>query len=120
MITMPRAQQSRCTFGAKVYKIGKVTGLTCGTLNGVRSSIVFPDSPTRYKAWEVVTKGWADQGDSGALCYDQDRTWCGLYFGGEPGKSGGFVIPADVILRDIEKMAGGSLVLPSTRSRSVR
>ncbi len=102
--------------GTDLFKAGRSTGLTSGTVSSLRANIRFPDQPDKvFKAWEIPkAKGrgdWACYGDSGSLCFDSKDNWCGLVFGGDINSGAGFVIPADVIVRDVKNMTGGDLLL---------
>lgn len=94
--------------GEKVYKIGRSTGLTEGTLDIVglqRQAISLPDNRL-YLYTDVITversgrKSFSEAGDSGALVYTADGYGIGFIIGGTEDIS--FVSPMDVCLREIE------------------
>ncbi len=102
--------------GEMLIKAGRTSGLTRGVISELRGSLKFNDVPGEtFRAYEVIPVGgekWAEPGDSGALALDRSGSWVGLVFGGDVTRGSGFVIPTDVIVRDIESRTGGKLKLP--------
>jgi hypothetical protein len=101
--------------GERVYKRGRTTGLTCGTLSAINPAVKLGGKIC--SAWEVVgTVGheFCDLGDSGSFILDSEGKWCALLFAA-PTKSFvglAYVLPVDDLIADIEHITGGIVSLP--------
>jgi hypothetical protein len=94
--------------GETIYKVGRTTDLTQGTLDLVglqRQAIQLPDGRL-YIYTDVMTvermgsKAFSEPGDSGALVYTADGRAIGFVIGGTDQTT--FVSPIDACLREIE------------------
>jgi len=94
--------------GERVYKVGRSTDFTEGTLDIVglqRQAIQLPDGRL-YLYTDIITvervgrKSFSQAGDSGALVYTADGYGLGFIIGGTEDIS--FISPMDVCLRQIE------------------
>lgn len=110
-------QAASMELGQMLIKAGRTSGLTRGVVHELRGSFRFNDVPDQtFRAYEVMPVGgkhnWAEPGDSGALAFDRAGSWVGLVFGGHVDRGSGYVIPSDVVIRDIESRTGRELRLP--------
>jgi hypothetical protein len=77
-----------CAIGQTVYKIGRTTGLTAGTVAAVHVTgwITYPPILGGYGATlfkdQIVTTAMAGFGDSGSLLMDEGKNAIGVLFGG--------------------------------------
>lgn len=106
--------------GMPIFKQGRATDFTAGTVGRIKADINLGDDQIVYSAW--VVEGWfqkafAEPGDSGAVCWDQFGEWCGLLFGGAT-NGFGYFIPAQVIVDDVNAVTGCALELPKLESKS--
>ncbi|OAX81774.1 hypothetical protein ACJ72_03886 [Emergomyces africanus] len=104
-----------CEKGATVFKRGRTTGLTRGTLNYVDSAVNF--NGRKVSAWHAIgthNVPFCDSGDSGSWLIDENGKWVGLLFAC-PFSSftgDGYVIPVLELIKDIEALVGGRVELP--------
>lgn len=101
-------------FDNKVFKRGRSTGLTWGTVNAIKVDIKLGDS-VPHTAWYIVgsltASAFAEPGDSGAFVLDRYGAWCGIVFGGSD-DGNGYVTPVNRVVADIEALTGGHVSLP--------
>ncbi|OJD11450.1 hypothetical protein ACJ73_09535 [Blastomyces percursus] len=104
-----------CEKGVEVFKRGRTTGLTHGTLSHVDCAVNF--NGRAMFAWQVIgafNKPFCDEGDSGSWVIDREGKWIGLLFACPfPSYTGdGYVIPILELMKDIETLVDGIVVLP--------
>jgi hypothetical protein len=103
----------------RLFKLGRRTGFTAGTLNGVREADVHRRRKTDQGDWEsvkgkslvVVPKScviFGDPGDSGSFVVDGDGQFAGLYCGGDGQRGTGLFIEATDLFDDIKLITGAS------------
>lgn len=101
--------------GDRVFKIGRRTGFTGGTVNGIRladlrgwltnsqgqreyvqgtASVILP--------WKCDTFG--DPGESGSFVMDHEARFIGLHVGGDHDRNIGLVIEAQDLFEDIKEV----------------
>ncbi|KAL4942771.1 hypothetical protein BDV06DRAFT_191495 [Aspergillus oleicola] len=98
---------------AVIFKQGRTTGLTAGTLAGVLPASYRLDGlpgHIHHRAFIVVASPHRQQfalpGDSGAWCLDGNGDLVGQLVGGDKETGAGLMIPFSVILNDIEMKLG--------------
>lgn len=110
------------TIGEKVYKVGRTSGLTGGTISAIRRTQhlkgwqVEENGELEYKTgyvWTIASgtegKPFGEPGDSGSAIYNQSCQFKGLLLGGsELNELGGtaYFISADDCFRDIKEIMG--------------
>ncbi|EEH09296.1 predicted protein [Histoplasma capsulatum G186AR] len=104
-----------CEKGAIVFKSGRTTGLTSGTLSHVDTTVNF--NGRTVSAWHVIginNVPFCDSGDSGSWLIDENGKWVGLLFACPfPSYTGdGYAIPALELIKDIEALVGGRVEIP--------
>ncbi|KAK2806025.1 hypothetical protein FQN51_007978 [Onygenales sp. PD_10] len=103
-----------------VFKKGRSTGLTMGTMTALRPRVNINGRVAR--AWHVVGRSggrgrgraFADKGDEGAWVIDQEGRCVGFLFSSCAEMSCGgdaYVMPADGVVGDIEQVTGWSVSL---------
>ncbi|KAG5297036.1 hypothetical protein I7I48_06034 [Histoplasma ohiense] len=104
-----------CEKGSIVFKRGRTTGLTQGTLSYVDSTVNF--NGRTVSAWHVIgahNVPFCDSGDLGSWLIDRNGKWVGLLFAC-PFTSyagDGYAIPALELIKDIEALVGGRVEIP--------
>jgi Peptidase family S64 len=105
----------------KVAKKGRTTGWTVGGLNAITTVIVAPQYGREVTCLAVQgEKGsFADPGDSGAVVLEvpegqwpRELKWVGLLFAAAEANNFGYVLPIDLVMRDIKEVTGCDVVEP--------
>ncbi|GAD94396.1 predicted protein [Paecilomyces variotii No. 5] len=105
-----------CAKGTEVFKRGRTTGLTQGTLSHIDCAVNI--NGRVMSAWQVIgsfNNPFSDKGDSGSWVINAEGKWVGLLFACPfPSCTGdGYVMPVSELVKDIETLVGGEVVSPA-------
>lgn len=99
-----------------VFKLGRSTGWTWGTLSGLRSaSITTADEhgkENKIVTMENVVTGrkhgapFSERGDSGSFVFDANLAVVGMVFAGDSNYGNAYIIPCAELFEDIKRQTG--------------
>ena len=93
----------------RVLKVGRSTGLTFGTVSGIKAKVQVPGFPYPTAEWTVVgdyDQPFARKGDIGSSVWDEDGNLLGLIWECCPMEGSAFVTPISEILDSLKRITG--------------
>ncbi|KAK6336300.1 hypothetical protein TWF696_001862 [Orbilia brochopaga] len=99
----------------EVIKIGALSDLTFGTINGVKDAVNFKDNGIETREWCIAAKFrhvFSEEGDSESFVLNREGKVVGMITSGcDHITSFSYMTPIKLILEDIRKQTGKEMTL---------